>query len=62
MNNKARVISALAPGLTTTRDLCAKTGLPASVVSPVLRLIGAEKIIEVVSPNGRFFVYEVPGE
>lgn len=58
--SKARVIDAIpGGGLVTTRELVAKTGLSASAVSAVLRMFGAVPVVEVVSENGRYFVYEV---
>lgn len=60
MTPKAAVIDALPDGLFTTRDLCERTGLPCGQVSPVLRTLGAVPVVEVVSNNGRYFVYELP--
>lgn len=59
MNTKAQVIDALPNGLVTTRELMERTGLPAGVVSPILRQLGAVPVVEVVSNNGRFFIYEI---
>jgi len=60
---KAKVIDAMPNGgLITTRELMAKTNLSANAVSAVLRMFGAIPVVEVVSNNGRYFIYEVPGE
>ena len=60
MTPKAAVIDALPAGLFTTRDLCNRTGLPASRVSQVLRDLEAKPVVEVVGTSGRWFVYELP--
>lgn len=60
MTPKARMIDAIpGGGLVTTRELMAKTGLSAAAVSAVLRMFGAKPVVEVVSNNGRYFVYEL---